>query len=143
MAKEKKKQFSLTLFMRVLLGLLIVVSIGIFANSVMRYNEMLETERELKAQKQKLTEAKEQLIELVGSQEQAEALLTCYAEYLELIATNTAENFNQNLIEEKRAQLDALLADRENRAYIEQIAKEYLDLQHHNATMYPTNVPNS
>lgn len=61
MSQEKKKQFSLTLLMRVLLGVLVVVSIGIFANSVMKYNTLLEEQRELES---KLAEYEEMKAEL-------------------------------------------------------------------------------
>ena len=61
MSQEKKKQFTLTLLMRVLLGVLVVVSIGIFANSVMKYNTLLEEQRELES---KLAEYEEMKAEL-------------------------------------------------------------------------------
>jgi len=128
--------------MRILLGILIVVSIGIFANSWMRFNEMQKKAEELERVKLELTERREELEELIGSKEQASALLRCYAEYQELLAANTEENLYADLIAEKRAELDALLENAENREYVERIAKEYLDLQHYNATLYPTDIPN-
>ena len=66
MSQEKKKQFSLTLLMRVLLGVLVVVSIGIFANSVMRYNTLLEEQRELEAKLSEYEEMKEELQALLN-----------------------------------------------------------------------------
>ncbi len=67
MSKEKKKQFSLTLLMRVLLGVLIVVSIGVFANSVMRYNALLEEQKALEAELAEYRRAREELQELLDS----------------------------------------------------------------------------
>ncbi len=66
MSQKKKKQFSLTLLMRVLLGVLVVVSIGIFANSVMRYNALLEEQRELESKLAEYEEMKEELQELLN-----------------------------------------------------------------------------
>ena len=67
LANEKKKQFSLSLMMRILLGVLVVVSIGIFAGSVMRYNALIEEQKALEAQLQKYEELKEELQELLNS----------------------------------------------------------------------------
>ena len=53
--------------MRVLLGVLVVVSIGIFANSAMRYNALLEEQRELESQLENYREMKEELQELLDS----------------------------------------------------------------------------
>lgn len=52
--------------MRVLLGVLVVVSIGIFANSVMRYNALLEEQRELESKLAEYEEMKEELQELLN-----------------------------------------------------------------------------
>ena len=67
MSQEKKKQFSLTLLMRMLLGVLVVVSIGIFANSVMKYNALLEEQRELEAKLAEYEEMKSELQELLDA----------------------------------------------------------------------------
>jgi len=67
LSQEKKKQFSLTLLMRMLLGVLVVVSIGIFANSVMKYNALLEEQRELEAKLAEYEEMKSELQELLDA----------------------------------------------------------------------------
>ena len=54
--------------MRVLLGVLVVVSIGVFANSAMRYNALLEEQRELESQLASYQEMKEELQELLNSE---------------------------------------------------------------------------
>ena len=68
MSKEKKKQFSLSLVMRVFLTVMIVVSLAVFINSVMRYNELLQEKEELEQSKTVLVEEKEELQELLNSE---------------------------------------------------------------------------
>ena len=84
MSQEKKKQFSLTLLMRVLLGVLVVVSIGIFANSVMRYNALLEEQRELEEKLADYQEMKEELQELLNSDYDYEYIVKIAKEQLGL-----------------------------------------------------------
>ncbi len=47
---------------------MIVVSLVIFINSVMRYNELKTEQKELEQTKQELTEEKEELQELIDSE---------------------------------------------------------------------------
>ena len=84
MSKKPKKQFSLTLLMRVLLGVLVVVSIGIFANSVMRYNALLEEQRELEHKLASYEEMKEELQELLNSDYDYEYIVKIAKEQLGL-----------------------------------------------------------
>ena len=84
MSKEPKKQFSLTLLMRVLLGVLVVVSIGIFAKSVMRYNALLEEQRELEHKLASYEEMKEELQELLNSDYDYEYIVKIAKEQLGL-----------------------------------------------------------
>ena len=79
--ENKKKQFTLSLLMRILLGILIVVSIGIFANSVMRYNQLKDEEKELRELLDALNESRYRLESLLDSREEAEELFRCYEEY--------------------------------------------------------------
>lgn len=65
--ENKKKQFTLSLLMRILLGVLIVVSIGIFANSAMRYNELVKEQQKLEEELEEYREMKEELAELMNS----------------------------------------------------------------------------
>lgn len=65
--ENKKKQFTLSLLMRILLGVLIVVSIGIFANSAMRYNELLKEQEALEEELEEYREMREELAELMNS----------------------------------------------------------------------------
>lgn len=84
MPKERKKQFSLTLLMRVLLAVMVVVSIGVFANSVMRYNALLDEQRELEEKLNQYQEAKEELEELLNSDMDYESIVKIAKEQLGL-----------------------------------------------------------
>ncbi len=123
--QKEKKQFSLTLLMRVLLAVLVVVSVGVFANSVMRYNQLKEEERELEALLHALDEEVERLQELMGAGEDIEELLELYRAYREQEEIDDPElAASLEELEAMRAELDAMLQDSKNRAYIEQIARE-------------------
>jgi len=84
LANGKKKQFSLSLMMRILLGVLVVVSIGVFAGSVMRYNAMMEQQKELEARLDKYEELKEELQELLDSDMDYEYIVKIAKEQLGL-----------------------------------------------------------
>ena len=73
--RNKKKQFSLSLIMRIFLGALVVVSIGVFANSVMYYNELNREAKMLTTAIEEMVEARAELVELLGSAEEVDALL--------------------------------------------------------------------
>lgn len=84
MKQERKKQFSLTLLTRVLLGVLVVVAIGIFANSLMKYNALMEEKRELERKLEQYIEASEELQELLNSGEDYETIVKIAKEQLGL-----------------------------------------------------------
>ena len=67
--KQRKKQFSLSLLVRVFLAVMIVVSLVVFINSVMRYNELLQEQQELEQLKAGLVEEKEEYQELLNSEQ--------------------------------------------------------------------------
>lgn len=69
MAKTRKKQFSLSLMVRIFLAVLVVVSIVVFVSSAMRYNELLKQKEKLEATRNQLTEEKEELKELVDAEQ--------------------------------------------------------------------------
>ena len=70
--------------MRILLATLVVVSIGVFANSVMRYNELLEEQRELEKELSSYREMKEELEELLNSEEDPSYIIKIAREHLGL-----------------------------------------------------------
>ena len=127
--QREKKQFSLTLLIRILLGVLVVVSIGVFANSVMRYNQLKEEEQQLTLLLEGLNLEIERLGELVDSADQIEELLTNYAEYREMLKETDPElAATIEEIQAKKAEIDAMLANSDNREYIEQIARDRCNL---------------
>ena len=65
--ENKKKQFSLSLMVRIFLAVIVVVSIAVFVNSVMKYNELRGQQEELEQTKTELIEEKEELQELSDS----------------------------------------------------------------------------
>ena len=67
MSSERKKQYSLTLLLRVFLAILIVVSIAVFISGVMRFNELKREQEALEKNRDALIEEKEELQELLGS----------------------------------------------------------------------------
>ena len=115
--------------MRILLALLVVVSIGVFANSVMRYNQLKDEEKQLKEMLDSLNLEIERLNELLHSAEQVEELLKNYAEYQEMLRERDPElAASIEMIRAKKAEIDEMLASSENRAFIEQIAREQCEL---------------
>ena len=127
--QKEKKQYSLTLLVRILLALLVVVSIGVFANSVMRYNQLKDEEKQLKEMLDSLNLEIERLNELLHSAEQVEELLKNYAEYQEMLRERDPElAASIEMIRAKKAEIDEMLASSENRAFIEQIAREQCEL---------------
>ena len=127
--QKEKKQYSLTLLVRILLALLVVVSIGVFANSVMRYNQLKDEEKQLKEMLESLNLEIERLNELLHSAEQVEELLKNYAEYQEMLRERDPElAASIEMIRAKKAEIDEMLASSENRAFIEQIAREQCEL---------------
>lgn len=67
MEKTRKKQFSLSLMVRIFLALLVVVSAVVFVSSAMRYNELQAKKAELEATRDQLTGEKEEMQELVNA----------------------------------------------------------------------------
>ena len=74
----------MTLLIRVLLGVLVVTSIGIFANSVMRYNALMEEQRALEEELSVYREMREELEELLNSEEDYDYIIKIAKEKLGL-----------------------------------------------------------
>lgn len=66
--KREKKQFSLSLLLRVFLVVIVVVSIIVFATGIMRYNELMREQEVLREQRNALQEEKEELSELQSAE---------------------------------------------------------------------------
>ncbi len=128
MQKKGKKQFSLSLLMRIFLGLLVVISIGICARSIMQYNELNREAEELEEALKELKEIRAELIQDLGSAEELQRILADYQAYNELIDSGTATS---DALVEYQAYLDQireLLKTSKNRNYIVKIAKDELNL---------------
>ena len=67
MEQKTKKQFSLSILMRVFLAVIVVVSLAVFVNSVMKYNELRTEQEELEQTKHEFVEEKHELQELSES----------------------------------------------------------------------------
>lgn len=125
---EKKRQFSLSLLMRIFLGILVVISIGVFANSVMYYNELNREAIALTSALEELTQTRAELIELLGSAEELESLLSDYEECQEILNSGSAEGEALYEYRERLAQIEEMLHSSKNKEYIAKIAKEKLGL---------------
>ncbi len=128
MQQERKKQFSLSLILRVFLVLIVVVSIGVFASSVMKYNAKMEEQKELEALLNDLNENIEELEELLGSGEEVQRLLNDYEEYQKLLESGNEIGLTLAEIEAKKEKLRQMIESSENKDYIVRIAKDRLGL---------------
>ena len=128
MEEKAKKQFSLSLLMRVFLGLLVIISIGICARSIMQYNELNREAEQLEGALTALKELREELIQDLGSADELKRILADYQAYNELIDAGTATS---EALEEYQMQLDyirELLNSSKNKDYIVKIARDELNL---------------
>ena len=128
MQNTEKKQFSLSLLIRIFLGLLIVISVGICARSIMQYNELNREAEQLEAALADLNEVRAELIEDLGSADELKRILADYQAYNELINAETATS---EALAEYQAQLDQireLLNSSKNKEYITKIARDQLGL---------------
>ena len=128
MQSKEKKQFSLSLLMRIFLGLLVIISIGICARSIMQYNELNREAEALEQALEELAETRARLIEDLGSADEINRILNDYQAYKELMDEDTA---TFEVLEEYQTQLNyirELLNSSKNKDYIVRIAKDELNL---------------
>ena len=128
MQEKAKKQFSLSLLVRIFLGLLVVISICVFARSIMQYNELNREAQALEDSLDDLETTRARLIEDLGSADELNRILNDYQAYKELIEADTATS---EALEEYQTQLDhirELLKSSKNKDYIARIAKDKLNL---------------
>ena len=118
MQENVKKQFSLSMLVRVFLAIIVVVSLVVFANSVMRYNQLKEEEAELEAMVEELTLLKEELTVLAGSSEELSRILSDYAEYKKLLSSGSDLGIHLAELEAKKAELMEFFQKAENKDYI-------------------------
>ncbi len=125
---EQKKQFSLSLLMRVFLVLIVLISLGVCANSIMRYNQLNQEAAELEQALLELREARDELIADLGSAEELQQLLQDYEACQELISTGTPTADVLEAYQEQMERIRTLLNNSKNKSYIVKIAKEELGL---------------
>jgi cell division protein FtsB len=126
--EKAKKQFSLGILMRIFLGLLVVISIGICARSIMQYNELNREAEQLEAALLELGEMRAKLIEDIGSAEELKRVLADYRAYNELIDAGTATSEDLEEYQAQLARIREILNSSKNRDYIVKIAKDELNL---------------
>ena len=114
--------------MRIFLGLLVVVSIGVFARSVMQYNEMHREAEALKKSLVELQEARDELEEQLGSAEEVDRLLSDYEAYQKMLEDESLEADLLKAYTDRLADIREQLNRSENRKYIERVAKDELNL---------------
>lgn len=128
--------------MRVFLAVIVVVSLVVFANSVMRYNKLMEEEEKLEAIVNDLRVLKEELVITAGSAERLSEILSDYDEYKKMLNTETELGSQLAQLDMKRAELQEMLDDPEISDYIKKIAKEKLGLYFPNEEIFYSNTNN-
>ena len=128
MQENLKKQFSLSLLMRIFIGLLVVISIGICARSIMQYNELNREAEQLEDALTQLNEIRAELIKDLGSADELKRILADYQAYNELIEAGTATSEALEEYQEQLAYIRELLNSSKNKDYIVKIAKDELNL---------------
>ena len=114
--------------MRIFLGLLVVISIGICARSIMQYNELNREAEALERALDELGETRARIIEDLGSADRLKYVLADYQVYKELTESDAA--LAADLVE-YQAQLDRIrdiLNSSKNKEYIVKIARDELNL---------------
>ena len=128
MPEKQRKQFSLGLTVKIFLAIMILISIGVFANSIMRYNQIVNEVEELESLLSTLYTTREELSEMMGSAEELNDLLSDYRKCQELINSGTVEGEKLDEYKARLADVRQLLNSSKNKDYISKIAKEELDL---------------
>ena len=128
MPAERKKQFSLSLIVVVFLTITALISIGVFINSVMYYNQLNQEAEELEKALASLYETREELADMLGSSEELNELLADYRKCQEVINSGSAEGEILDLYKRRMNEVKELLNSSKNRDYIAKIAKDELNL---------------
>ena len=129
MPPAQKKQFSMSIPVSIFVGVLVIVSIGVFLWSVMYVNERTREAEELRAALVDLKETRDELEVMLGSAERVNELLTLYAQNKDLIENSDAAS--KELLREYEDQLNQIremLNSNKYRRYIERIARDELAL---------------
>ena len=125
---EQKKQFSLSLLVRIFLVLIVLISLGVFANSVMRYNQLNRDATELEEALLELYEVRAELISDLGSAEELQKILADRKACQDLLANGTPTADVFEAYQEQMAHINEILSTSKYRDYIIKIAKDELEL---------------
>ena len=128
MPAERKKQFSLGLIVIVFLAITALISIGVFVNSVMYYNQLNKEAEELERTLNALYETRAELEDMLGSSEELNVLLSDYRKCREMIESGSAEGEILDQYKRRMNEVKELLNSSKNRDYIAKIAKDELNL---------------
>ena len=128
MPEERKKQFSLSLIVIVFLVATALISIGVFANSIMYYNQLNKEAEELEKTLSELYETRAELEDMLGSSEELNKLLSDYRRCQEVLDSGSAEGEILDEYKRRMAEVKELLNSSKNKDYIAKIAKEELNL---------------
>ncbi len=128
MQKTGKKQFSMGLLLRIFLVLIVTVSVVVFLNGAMKYNQSKKEAEALEEILVGLNENIEELEEILGSSEDVQALLKDYRAYEEMIQNGGETGATLEEINAQYAKLQALINSSENKEYIVRVAKDRLGL---------------
>jgi cell division protein FtsB len=128
------------MLMRIAIAVIVVVSIVVFANSVMKYNELTKEEEKLEAIVSELRVLREELIITAGSAEKLSEILQDYEQYKLLMSSDTELGSKLMQLEMMRIELDMMLSDPEVSDYIKKIAREKLGLYFPDEEIFYTNI---
>ena len=129
MPTTQKKQFSLSILVSIFVGVLVVVSIGVFLWSAMYVNERNRETRELRAALSDLKETRDELTVMLGSAEAVNDLLAQYAESKDVLENSNVLDVDLlREYEDQLARIREMLNSNKYRRYIERIAREELAL---------------
>ncbi len=128
MPAQRKKQFSLGLIVIIFLAATALISIGVFINSVMYYNQLNKEAEELEKSLTALYETRAELEDMLGSAEELNKLLSDYRKCQDVLASGTAEGEILDQYKRRMSEVKELLNSSKNKDYIAKIAKDELNL---------------
>ena len=128
MPAEKKKQFSLSLAVTIFLAIVALISIGVFANSIMYYNQIDKEVKELEETLTSLYQTRAELQDLLGSSEELNDLLSDYRKCDEMLKSNSLEGEVLQKYTQKMKEVRELLQNSKYKDHISKIAKDELNL---------------
>ena len=120
MPTTQKKQFSLSILVSIFVGVLVVVSIGVFLWSVMYVNERNRETQELRTALAELKETRDELTVMLGSAEAVNDLLSLYAESKDVLENSNVVDVDLlREYEDQLARIREMLNSNKYRRYIE------------------------